>query len=69
MSIQHINSAPDYITKFISGNMEQPSPTKWKFSGKSFSLGYCCWYIVPVRTDNSNTKHDVRQRIGFDGSR
>ena len=23
MSIQHINSAPDYITKFISGNMEQ----------------------------------------------
>tara|TARA_B110000285_G_C14599468_1_gene369981 strand:+ start:175 stop:474 length:300 start_codon:yes stop_codon:yes gene_type:complete len=23
MSIQHINSAPDYITKFISGNMIQ----------------------------------------------
>ena len=23
MSIQHINSAPDYITKFISGNVEQ----------------------------------------------
>jgi len=23
MSIQHIDSAPDYITKFIRGNMEQ----------------------------------------------
>ena len=23
MSIKHINSAPDYITKFISGNMDQ----------------------------------------------
>lgn len=23
MSIQHIDSAPDYITKFIQGNMEQ----------------------------------------------
>ena len=23
MSVQHINSAPNYITQFISGNMEQ----------------------------------------------